>query len=43
MGISKEAADLCYKGIKLAMDLPLDGPPKLDPSFFVTSALMYVE
>jgi len=38
-----EAADLCYKGIKLAMGLPLDGPPRLDPSFFVTSALMYVE
>lgn len=38
-----EAARLCYKGIKLAMGLPPDGPPHIDPSFFVTSALMYVE
>jgi len=38
-----EAAQLCYKGIKLAMELPTDGPPHIDPSFFVTSALMYVE
>lgn len=38
-----EAADLCYKGVKLAMGLPMEGPPQLDPSFFVTSALMYVE
>jgi hypothetical protein len=38
-----EAADLCYKGIKLVMGLPVEGPPRLDPSFFVTSSLMYVE
>ncbi|MFH1219994.1 MAG: hypothetical protein V1694_06030 [Candidatus Eisenbacteria bacterium] len=38
-----EAVDLCYKGVKLAMGLPLDGPPRPDQSFFVTSALMYVE
>jgi hypothetical protein len=38
-----EAAMLCYKGIKLALGLPTDGPPNLDVSFFATSALMYVE
>lgn len=38
-----EAANLCYKGIKLAMGLPVNGPPRLGQPFFVTSALMYVE
>jgi hypothetical protein len=38
-----EAADLCYKGIKLAMGMPVDGPPRPDASFFVAPALMYVQ
>jgi hypothetical protein len=37
-----EAATLCYKGIKLALGLPLDGPPQLDPALFITSTLMDV-
>ncbi len=41
--LKMDAAKLCYKGIKLAMNLPLDGPPHIDQSFFVTSHLMYVE
>jgi hypothetical protein len=37
-----DAATLCYKGIKLALGMPLDGPPQLDPSLFITSTLMDV-
>lgn len=38
-----DAVDLCYKAVKLAMGLPLEGPPSPAPSFFVTDALMYME
>jgi hypothetical protein len=38
-----DAATFCYKGIKLAMGIPLDGPPSPDPSFFITSSLMHVD
>jgi hypothetical protein len=37
-----EAATLCYKAIKLALGMPLDAPPQLDPDLFVTSTLMDV-
>jgi hypothetical protein len=37
-----DAADLCYRAIKRAMGMPLDAPPQLDPSLFVTSTLMDV-
>lgn len=37
-----EAATLCYKAIKLALGMPLDAPPHLDPDLFVTSTLMDV-
>lgn len=37
-----DAATLCYKGIKLALGMPLDGPPQLDPGQFITSTLMDV-
>lgn len=37
-----EAASLCYKAIKLALGMPLDAPPQLDPALFVTSTLMDV-
>ena len=37
-----DAATLCYKAIKLALGMPLDAPPQLDPDLFVTSTLMDV-
>jgi hypothetical protein len=37
-----DAATLCYKAIKLALGLPVDGPPALDRSQFITSTLMDV-
>jgi hypothetical protein len=37
-----DAAALCYKAIKLALGLPLDGPPALDRAQFITSTLMDV-
>jgi hypothetical protein len=37
-----EAANLCYKAIKLALGIPIDGPPQLDPALFAASALMDV-
>jgi hypothetical protein len=37
-----DATNLCYKAIKLALAIPVDGPPQLDPALFVASALMDV-
>ena len=37
-----DAAALCYKAIKLALGMPPDAPPQLDPDLFVTSTLMDV-
>jgi hypothetical protein len=37
-----DAAELCYRAIKRAMGMPLDAPPQLEPSLFVTSTLMDV-
>lgn len=37
-----DAAALCYKAIKLALGMPLEAPPQLDPDLFVTSTLMDV-
>jgi hypothetical protein len=37
-----DAATLCYQAIKLALGLPIDGPPALDRGQFITSTLMDV-
>jgi hypothetical protein len=37
-----DAANLCYKGVKLALGLDPAMPPNPDPSFFATDALMYM-
>jgi hypothetical protein len=38
-----DAVKLAYKGIKLALGIPLNSPPNPDQAFFVTDAFMYVD
>lgn len=38
-----EAADLAYQGIKLALDIPLEGEPKLHQTFYISPAFMHVD
>jgi len=38
-----DAADLAFRGIKLALGLPLDSKPSPNQAFFITDALMYAD